>query len=83
MDKEVLSGDVRACVLKAKIAQLMDVEIFDVYLGNSIPEGKKSMALNLVFQDQDKTLSTEEVDGMIQKVLAQLLKDLGATLRVA
>ncbi|MDD5293555.1 MAG: phenylalanine--tRNA ligase subunit beta [Candidatus Izemoplasmatales bacterium] len=83
MDKEVLSGDVRACVLKAKMAQLVDVEIFDVYLGNSIPEGKKSMALNLVFQDQDKTLSTEEVDGMILKVLAQLLKDLGATLRVA
>lgn len=83
MDKEILSGDVRDCVMKAKIAQLVDVEIFDVYLGNSIPEGKKSMALNLVFQDQEKTLSTEEVDRIIQKVLAQLHKDLEATLRVA
>jgi len=59
---------------------LEKVELFDVYQGSQIPEGKKSVAFNLVLRHKDRTLTDEEADSCVQKALAALEK-LGATLR--
>jgi len=55
--------------------------LFDVYQGNNIPEGKKSMAFSLVFQADDKTLTDKDVEKEVEALLNQLKEDLSAELR--
>ncbi len=55
--------------------------LFDVYSGEQVPLGKKSLAFKLTFQFPDHTLTDEEVDKVQQQILNKLSKELGATLR--
>jgi len=59
-----------------------EVKIFDVYSGEQVPTGKKSLAYRIVFQSPTHTLTDEEVDKVQQKILDRLSKELGATLRI-
>jgi phenylalanyl-tRNA synthetase beta chain len=58
-----------------------DVALFDVYAGEQVPAGKKSMAYRLTFQSPDKTLTDQQVNGVQQAILKKLTTGLGATLR--
>ncbi len=60
---------------------LSDVEIFDLYEGKGIEEGMKSLAFSLTFTSFDKTLTDEEINPIIQKIIEQTGKEFGATLR--
>ncbi len=60
---------------------LEKVKLFDIYQGSQVGEGKKSMAFNLVFVSEDRTLNVEEVDLAIKNVLANLKEKLNAELR--
>ena len=60
---------------------LEKVKLFDIYQGAQIGEGKKSMAFNLVFVAEDRTLNVEEIDQAIKNVLTALNEKLGAELR--
>ena len=60
---------------------LSDVEIFDLYEGKGIEEGMKSLAFSLTFTSFDKTLTDEEINPIIQKIIEQAGKEFGATLR--
>jgi phenylalanyl-tRNA synthetase beta chain len=57
------------------------IELFDVYAGKQVAEGKKSLAYRLVYQSPDHTLTDEEVNKVQEQVTAKLAKELGATLR--
>ena len=57
------------------------VEIFDVYSGEQVPPGKKSLAYRLTYQSPDHTLTDKEVNKVQEQILKKLEKDLGATLR--
>ncbi len=57
------------------------VALFDVYSGERIPAGKKSLACRVVYQSPDHTLTDEEVNRVQKKTLARLSRDLGAMLR--
>ncbi|GAI58182.1 unnamed protein product, partial [marine sediment metagenome] len=57
------------------------VTIFDVYAGEQVPPGKKSLAYRLTFQSPTHTLTDEEVDEVQQQILSKLSQELGATLR--
>ena len=61
--------------------RLREVRIFDVYRGAGIPEGSKSVALGLIFQDVARTLTDREVDELVVSVVDRLRSRLGATLR--
>jgi phenylalanyl-tRNA synthetase beta chain len=61
---------------------LQDLILFDVYVGKGIDSGRKSLALGLTLQDNSRTLTDEEVEGFIAKVVSGLETRLGATLRV-
>ena len=52
-----------------------------MYQGGQVPEGKKSLAFNLIFVSHERTLSVEEVDAAIKKILKALKDDLNAELR--
>ena len=60
---------------------LKNVELFDVYEGKNLPEGKKSYAVNFILQDETKTLNDKQIDAMMTKLIANLKKQLGAELR--
>lgn len=57
------------------------VAIFDVYSGEQVPPGKKSLAYRITYQSPAQTLTDEEVDRVQQQLLDKLTKELGATLR--
>jgi len=57
------------------------VAVFDVYSGNQVPSGKKSLAYSITFQSPDHTLTDKEVNMVQKKILDKLSSELGATLR--
>ncbi len=60
---------------------LKSVVLFDVYEGKNLPEGKKSYAVNFILQDEQRTLNDKQIDAIMQKLIANLKKQLGAELR--
>jgi len=66
---------------RSGINALADVEIFDLYVGDKINDGQKSIALSLIFQDFSKTFSTEEIDQMVSTIVRNLSAELNAVLR--
>ena len=61
--------------------QLVNVEVFDVYVGKSIESGQKSVALGLTFQDPSRTLIDSEIDELQSHVVESLGKQFNATMR--
>ena len=57
------------------------VELFDVYEGKNLPEGKKSYAVNFILQDEQKTMGDKQIDAIMQKIITSLKQKLGAELR--
>jgi phenylalanyl-tRNA synthetase beta chain len=55
--------------------------VFDVYQGDKIEAGKKSYALNFTLQDEQKTLTDQEIEGVMKKLVQNFEKELGAILR--
>jgi phenylalanyl-tRNA synthetase beta chain len=82
----ILDEDIPAAQVKALIAQtggktVTDVALFDVYRGDQIGTGKKSLAYSLTYQVEDRTLTDEEVAKIRNKIVKRLEKELGAKLR--
>ena len=68
-------------VIYAGSKKVSSVKLFDVYTGESLPEGFKSMTYNLVFESGEEAITHEEVDAQIKKILGRLQHMLGVTLR--
>lgn len=68
------AGDIEKTIRESAGAILEDLTLFDVYYGNQIAENKKSLAYHLTFRSPKATLTDEEVDGKIQKILRNLEK---------
>ncbi|MEL1248225.1 phenylalanine--tRNA ligase subunit beta [Flavobacterium helocola] len=60
---------------------LKDVNLFDVYTGNNLPEGKKSYAISFILQDDSKTLTDTQIDKIMSKLQGNFESQLGASLR--
>jgi phenylalanyl-tRNA synthetase beta chain len=63
------------------VKQLVDLNLFDVYVGDGVPEGKQSLALSVTLQDSDKTLEEAEVTELMTKFIETLKSEFNATLR--
>ena len=68
-------------VRSAEKRLLKNIELFDVYEGKNLPAGKKSYAIAITLQDDEKTLQDKQIDAVMQKVTLSLEKRLGASLR--
>lgn len=66
---------------KLRLAKLKDVRLFDVFESDKLGAGKKSMAINLTFLDEEKTLTDKEIDGWMQKIMTSFEIELGAEVR--
>jgi phenylalanyl-tRNA synthetase beta chain len=78
--EETPCGDLMHEIARA-CPQVGDVELFDIYRGEQIGDGRKSMAFKIRFDPEDKALSPEEVDRFIKKILGNLRFKLGAEIR--
>lgn len=68
-------------IRKANIEQLVDFTIFDVYTGDGVEEGQKSIALSLILQDFSRTLEENDINRYIEQIMSLLSSETGATLR--
>jgi phenylalanyl-tRNA synthetase beta chain len=81
VDEALPAATVGDLIARAGGFLLKGVELFDVYRGDPVPEGKKSLAYALTFQAPDKTLSDRIVAGQVKRIVGRLESELGAELR--
>ncbi|WP_289287237.1 phenylalanine--tRNA ligase subunit beta [uncultured Duncaniella sp.] len=81
LDKNVTLDQVEAIVRESERRLLRSVTLFDVYEGKNLPEGKKSYAIAITLQDDEKTLQDKQIEAVMNKVIGNLTKKLGAELR--
>ncbi|MDR1440485.1 MAG: hypothetical protein LBJ10_10990 [Clostridiales bacterium] len=80
-DSGVKYADIVAIMRKAAGEELESVELFDVYTGRQVPEGKKSLAFSLLFRAGDRTLVDDEVSAHIKAIVGALSREAGVELR--
>ena len=77
--ENVPAGRVQDIITRHRL--VVRVELFDIYTGENIPPGTKSLAFHVYFQSQDRTLTTAEVNRSLQGLLRTLDREVGASLR--
>lgn len=80
VDKRVRFADIEAAIRGAERKLLRDVRLFDVYEGRNLPEGKKSYAVSIQLQDNEKTLNDKQIDAVMAKII-KAVEAIGAELR--
>lgn len=81
IDKSIASEEIAKLIKKTAGSLLTNIEVFDVYEGKNIAADKRSIAYSLSFGKQDRTLTDEEVNDIMNKVIASLQNKIGAELR--
>ncbi|MVZ61973.1 phenylalanine--tRNA ligase subunit beta [Sphingobacterium humi] len=81
LDEQVSFETLRLIASRTEKKLLKEVGIFDVYKGDKLPAGKKSYALSFVIQDEEKTLTDKQIDGIIQKLITNFEKEVNASVR--
>jgi phenylalanyl-tRNA synthetase beta chain len=81
VDKSVEFAQIESIAYQTERKLLREVRLFDVYEGKNLPAGKKSYAVNFILQDETKTLNDRAIDAIMQKLIQNLTKQLGAELR--
>ncbi|HEY0244516.1 MAG TPA: phenylalanine--tRNA ligase subunit beta [Mucilaginibacter sp.] len=81
IDKNISFGQLKQIAQRTERKLLKDVDVFDVYEGDKLPAGKKSYALSFILQDIEKTLTDKAIDAIMQKLIYNLGKEVGAEIR--
>ena len=81
VDNNVEFAQIEQIARQTEKKLLKKVELFDVYEGDKLPAGKKSYAVNFILQDAEKTMNDKQIDAIMQKLIANIKKQLGAELR--
>ena len=81
VEDAILVQEIDETIRKAGGNLVEKVELFDIYKGKQVPEGKKSIAYAIAYRDENKTLKDEDVNKVHEKILRSLEYKLGATLR--
>ncbi len=81
LDRDVAAGDVVRAALGADRALISDVGVFDVFTGQGVPEGRKSLAIEVTLQPREKTLTDAEIEAVAAKIVAAVTKATGGELR--
>lgn len=81
IDKSVNFAEIEKIAYETEKKLLKNVTLFDVYEGKNLEAGKKSYAVNFTLQDNEKTLTDKQIDGIMQKLIKNLTEKLNAKLR--
>ena len=81
VDEKVEVGQIEKIVTKKAKKLLESIQLFDIYRNEKLGENKKRVAYSLIFRDKNKTLSDEEINHIMESIISELEKTLGASLR--
>ena len=81
VDQSATAADLRQCITAAATDTLQNLKLFDVYQGKGIDPNRKSLALGLTFQHTSRTLTDDEINNSVEKIVASLEAQFGASLR--
>ena len=81
VDQSVVFDAIYTIARQTEKSILKDINLFDVYEGKNLPEGKKSYAVSFTLQDNSKTLTEEQIDKIMSKLQKNMETELGASLR--
>ncbi|QKX06310.1 phenylalanine--tRNA ligase subunit beta [Aquimarina sp. TRL1] len=81
LDNKVTFAEIHTIAKQTEKQLLKDINLFDVYEGKNLPEGKKSYAVSFIIQDEKKTLTDKQIDKVMNKLLHNFENKLGAELR--
>jgi phenylalanyl-tRNA synthetase beta chain len=81
LDREVAAGDVVRAAASADRALISETRVFDVFTGQGVPEGKKSLAIEVTLQPREKTLTDAEIEAVAAKIVAAVTKATRGELR--
>lgn len=81
IDSHVTFEKIQSVAYSTEKKLLKQVNVFDVYEGKGIPEGKKSYAVSFMLQDEQKTLNDAQIDNVMNRLISNYQKELGAELR--
>lgn len=81
IDKTVQYNQLRDLAFRSERKLLQSVDLFDVYEGKGVPEGKKSYAISYILRDDEKTLNDKQIEKIMQKLVSTYERELGAQLR--
>jgi phenylalanyl-tRNA synthetase beta chain len=81
VDQSVVFDAIYTIARQTEKSILKDINLFDVYEGKNLPEGKKSYAVSFTLQDNSKTLTEEQIDKIMNKLQKNMETELGASLR--
>ncbi len=81
LDKNISFDQLYSIASSSEKNLLKDIQLFDVYEGKNLPEGKKSYALSFIIQDTTKTLTDDQIDKIMSKLQQHFEKEVGAVLR--
>ena len=77
----VRAADVLKAAQSAERGLIAEIGVFDLYQGKGLPDGSKSIAINVVLQPRDRTLTDREIEDVVAKIVAEVTKKTGAILR--
>ncbi len=81
LEANVAYSSLEKIALKTEPKLLKEINVFDVYQGDKLAAGKKSYALSFMLQDDEKTLTDQEIEGVMSKLIQNFQKEVGAVLR--
>ncbi|TKC07082.1 phenylalanine--tRNA ligase subunit beta [Pedobacter frigoris] len=81
VDTAVTFDELKTIAFKTEKKLVKNVQVFDVYVGDKLPEGKKSYALNFTLQDEEQTLTDKQIDAVMQKIIYNLAQTAKAEIR--
>jgi phenylalanyl-tRNA synthetase beta chain len=81
VDQKVTAADIIRAAQAADKTLIESIDVFDLYEGKGVPEGKKSLAIAVTLQPREKTLTDAEIDAVAKKIVDEVSKKTGAQLR--
>ena len=81
LDIDVAAAEVLRAALGADRALIANVGVFDAFTGTGVPQGKKSLAIEVTLQPREKTLTDTEIEAVAAKIVAAVQKATGGELR--
>ena len=81
LDANIAAGDIVRAVKKVGGSYVVNCEVFDIYQGANIAEGKKSMAISVTYRKDDATLTEKEVSDAEEKIKFELSRNFKAEIR--
>jgi phenylalanyl-tRNA synthetase beta chain len=81
IDKSVTFDQIRAITNKTERKLLKNINVFDVYQGDKIEQGKKAYAISYILQDENQTLTDQQIDNTMQRLIEAYKSELGAVIR--